>query len=209
MIKIQENIHYPIKIKISYENKIYETTVYSTINISQLRQKIFAKLNLDDSYILSYKNKIISKKDSYDLSFLFENDPNPLLFINDKNTILPSIKPNSSITITTNIPQQKILNILNLFFQSKYLPFNASIKSIAKGVYAIKFSKSSLANEFLNYFNKKMYKKIYINRNKSLTLEVSNSTDLNKIPKIRIGQDNKNILPLIRTNKSTINVVMQ
>ena len=39
MIKIKENIHYPIKI--SYENKIYETTVYSTINISQLRQKIF------------------------------------------------------------------------------------------------------------------------------------------------------------------------
>ena len=128
MLNLKENNNNQIKLKISHENKIYETSEYSTINGSQLRQIIFAKLNLDDSYILSYKNKKISKDDSNNLSILFEGDANPLLFINDKNTILPSIKSSSSITITTNMPQQKLLNILNLFFQSKYLPFKASIK---------------------------------------------------------------------------------
>ena len=128
MLNLKENNNNQIKLKISHENKIYETSEYSTINDSQLRQIIFAKLNLDDSYILSYKNKKISKDDSNNLSILFEGDANPLLFINDKNTILPSIKSSSSITITTNMPQQKLLNILNLFFQSKYLPFKASIK---------------------------------------------------------------------------------
>ena len=205
MLNIKENIPNRIKIKVSHDNKIYETSEYSTINASQLRKIIFDKLNLDDSFILSYKNKKILKDDSQQLSILFENDANPLLFINDKNTILPSIRPSPSITITTNMPQQKILNILNLFFQSKYLSFNASIKSPKKGVYTIKFNKSSLANEFLNYFNKKMYKKInIIKNNKKLTLGDSNSNNYKKIPKICIDHHDNNYLPFIRSNNNNI-----
>ena len=72
-----------------------------------------------------------------------------------------------------------------------------------KGIYAIKFSKTNLADEFLNYFNKKLYKKINIIRNKSLTLGDTNSKNYKKIPKICIDHDN-NYLPLISSNNSTV-----
>ena len=201
MMNIQKNIPNPIKIKINYENKIYETSEYLSTNASELRQKVFSKLNIDDSHILSYKNKKISREDSSDLSILFDKDQNPLLFVNDKYTILPSIKPSSSITINTNIPQQKLLNILNLFFQSKYLPFNASIKSPMKGTYTIKFSKPNLAKEFLNYYNEKLYKKINSLKNISLSLRTKNSTSIKKIPKISIKNNNK-IFPSIKINNN-------
>ena len=95
----QENNPNSMKIKISYNNEINEIIVNLKINTAQLKEIIFTKFNLDNSYILTYKNQKITKNDSQALSILFKNDANPLLFINDKNTILPSIKPNSSITI--------------------------------------------------------------------------------------------------------------
>lgn len=200
----QENNPNSMKIKISYNNEINEIIVNLKINTAQLKEIIFTKFNLDNSYILTYKNQKITKNDSQALSILFKNDANPLLFINDKNTILPSIKPNSSITLNTNMDQKKLLNIINLFFQSKYLPLNASIKSPMKGVYNIKFSKPNLASDFLNYYNKRMYKSINMNKNKYLTLE-NNKTNNNLIRIPNICSVNKK-LPVIKKKIKIKNV---
>ena len=191
----QEDKKNSIKIKLNYNNNIYEMETKTIISASELRKNIFSKLNIDDSFILSYKNQKI-RNDSIPLLILFKDDKNPLLFINDNNTILPIIKQNISINIKTNIPQKSLLNILNLFFQSKYLPFNASINTSMKGVYNIKFNKPYLASEFLKFYNNKVFKKYKneisidkvnnnkINRcsNKSecLTSEVNKSNSYNK-----------------------------
>jgi hypothetical protein len=188
------------------------------ISASELRKNIFSKFNINDSYILTYKNKKIIKNDSIPLSILFKDDNNPLLFINDNNTILPTINPKSSITINTNISQKNLLNIINSFFQSKYLPFNASINTPMKGIYNIKFTKPYLASEFLKYYNSKLYKNN--KQNQSLS-EISNKIDkennkkefltveVNKIndykiysPKIS-GSYNKLPFPKIKNSKKT------
>ena len=202
LLNSQENIDNSIIIKLCYNNNNYEVETSTKINASKLRQNIFSKYKINDSYILSYKNKIILKTDSTPLSILFKNDSNPLLFINDNNTILPSIKQNCSITINSKIPQQVLLNILNLFFQSKYLPLNANIKSPSKGIYIIKFSKPILATEFLNYFNKKLYKNKIINKNNILTIDV-NKNKKKVIPKISSSMNQLPILKEKINKKST------
>ena len=167
----QEKNHNSIIIKVNYNNNLYELETITTISASELRKNIFSKFNINDSYILTYKNKKIIKNDSIPLLILFKDDNNPLLFINDNNTILPTINQKSSITINTNISQKNLLNIINSFFQSKYLPFNVSINTTMKGIYNIKFTKPYLASEFLKYYNNKLYKNN--KQNQSIT-EISN-----------------------------------
>ena len=94
-----------ITVKVNYNNNLYELETTTTISASELRKNIFSKFNINDSYILTYKNKKIIKNDSIPLLILFKDDNNPLLFINDNNTILPIINQKSSITINTNISQ--------------------------------------------------------------------------------------------------------
>ena len=163
-----------ITIKVNYNNNLYELETTTTISASELRKNIFSKFNINDSYILTYKNKKIIKNDSIPLLILFKDDNNPLLFMNDNNTILPIINQKSSITINTNISQKNLLNIINSFFQSKYLPFNANINNPMKGIYNIKFTKPYLASEFLKYYNNKLYKNN--KKNQSLT-EINNKID--------------------------------
>ena len=192
----QENNPNSLKIKISYNNENYEFLIMRNINASQLRKNIFSKYNINNSYILSYRNIKIKENDSTPILTLFKNDPNPLLFINDNNTILPSLKQSSSITINSNMPQQNLLNILNFFFQSKHLPLNASIKTPMMGIYSIKFNKPYLAQEFLDYYSKRLYKNNNYNNNKVLTLRKNkNNNKKSYLPKI---SGNKKEIPIVK-----------
>ena len=146
-----------IILKLSFQNKIYEIPAEKDITAKELRQGIFANLKLNDSFVLTYKNHKITKNDFTPLNVLFNNDSNPLLFINDNNTILPNLKSTSTISLYSNLSQQKLLNIINLFFLSKNIPFNASIKNSAKGIYNIKFNNQQISSEFLNYYKRKLY----------------------------------------------------
>jgi hypothetical protein len=183
--------------KLSYNNEIYEIPVSLSLTSSQLRESLFSKFNLNNSHILTYKNSRITKNDELPLYILFKDDKNPFLFINDSNTILPSIKQNSSITIKTSIPQQKLLNILNSFFISKNYPFDANIKSPTKDVYIIKFNKPVLAHDFLNYYNKKTFKKID-NKKKYFIAKTDNIKKVNSRYLSKKLMGNNNSLPYIR-----------
>jgi len=193
-----------IMAKLSYNNELYEIPVSLSLTSSQLRESLFSKFNLNNSHILTYKNSRFTKNDELPLYILFKDDKNPFLFINDCNIILPSIKQNSSITIKSSIPQQKLLNILNSFFLSKNYPFDANIKSPSKDVYIIKFNKPALAHDFLNYYNKKTFKKIggkkkYFN---AKTDGIKNDSS-GYVSKLLMG--NNNNLPYIKakTNNKT------
>ena len=116
----------------------------------------FSKFNLDDSYILTYKNQRLSKNDFSFAYMIFKNDSNPLLFINDNNTILPNLKSSKTITLKSNLSQGKLLNIINSFFISKNIPFNASINHSTKGMYNIKFNNPQVSSNFLKYYHNKI-----------------------------------------------------
>ena len=152
-----ENINVPITIKLSYKNQLYEIPTQKDIKINELREDIFSKLNLNDSFILTYKNQKILKNDLTPLEIFFKDDINPLLFINDCNTILPNLKASNTIKLNSNLSQQKLLNIINLFFVSKNIPFNASIKNSGKGIYDIKFNNSQLSSNFLTFYHNKLH----------------------------------------------------
>ena len=197
-ISTNNNNNSTIKIKLNYNNSVYDIPISTEINSKALREYIFSKFNLDNNYKLLYKCKIINDKESVPLKILFKNDSNPILFINDNNTILPSIKPSSTITIATNLPQQRILNLLNSFFQSKYLQLDAFIRIPMKGVYNIKFSKPYLAKEFLNYYNNKLYRKVNYDNTKLITVNCNTPKNINFLKNIPIEKkptsNNENIL---------------
>ena len=147
-----------ITIKLSYNNQLYEISTQKDIKINELRKNLFCKFNLNDSFIITYKNQKILKNDFTPLELFLKDDINPILFINDSNTILPNLKTSNTITLSSNLSQQKLLNIINLFFISKNIPFNASIKNTAKGIYDIKFNNSQLSSNFLIFYQNKLGK---------------------------------------------------
>ena len=190
-----EDIQKSLMIRLSYNNQIYEISADVNTKANELRKHIFSQFNLNNSFILTYKNKKILKNDLTPLNILFNDDFNPLLFINDNNTILPTIKSSNIITLNSNLSQQKLLNIINIFFISKNIPFNASIKNSAKGVYNIKFNNSQISSDFLKFYRRKTQKNIHkFERNLSLITE----KNINNKPMII----NKSInLPLIKERK--------
>ena len=158
MLKLKNGKNLELILKLNYNNQLYEIPVEKDIKVNELRQGIFSELNLNNSFILTYKNQKIGKNDLTPLYILFKDDQNPLLFINDSNTILPNVKSNNTITLNSKLSQQNLLNIINSFFISKNIPFNASIKNIAKGIYNIKFNNSQLSSEFMKYYQLKIHK---------------------------------------------------
>lgn len=181
-----------IIIKVNYKNQIYGIPADKEVKANELRKNIFSSLNLKNSFILTYKNQKITNNDNTPLNILFKNDLNPLLFINDNNTILPNAKSSNIISLNSNLTQQKLLSIINLFFISKNIPFNASIKNSAKGVYNIKFMNSQLASEFLKYYKKTLHKF----RNKSQKFLSIFTEKNNRNQPIRINKSLK--LPFIK-----------
>ena len=94
-----EDIQKSLMIRLSYNNQIYEISADVNTKANELRKHIFSQFNLNNSFILTYKNKKILKNDLTPLNILFNDDFNPLLFINDNNTILPTIKSSNIITL--------------------------------------------------------------------------------------------------------------
>ena len=139
---------------------------------------------MNNFYILTYKNQRISRNDFTPAYIMFNNDLNPILFINDNNTILPNLRTSNTITLSSNLSQGKILNIINSFFITKNIPFNASIKNSAKGIYNIKFNNSQLSSNFLKYYQNKIH-------NKPKYYNLKTERDI----------DNKSISSIIRINK--------
>ena len=181
-----------IIIKLSYNNQFYEIPAEKNIKANELKQDIFSKLKLNNSYILTYKNQKIKKNDFTPLHILFKYDPSPLLFINDNKTILPNVKSSNIISLNSNLSQQTLLNIINSFFISKNLPFNASIRNSAKGVYNLKFNNPQISSDFLKFYRNKLGK----NDNKPKKFfRLITERSLNNNP-IRINKSLK--LPLIK-----------
>lgn len=163
-------------LKININNKVDEIIVSNDFLISELRQTILDKYLLSPfNYTIFYKNKKLSINDFHRISYLFNDDQNPFLFIINNNILLSNSQADSSISFISNLNEKKIRELLDKFFEYKSIPFNANIKNNIKGVYRIKFNKPILAKEFIQFYNIINDKKIKIN----------NSTDNLKLPKIK------------------------
>ena len=192
MISYNDETKSQLTIKLNYKNEIYEISIEKNLRANKLREMIFSKFKLDDSYILTYKNQKISKNDFSFAYIIFKDDSNPLLFINDNNTILPNLKSSKTITLKSNLSQGKLLNIINSFFVSKNIPFNASINHSTKGMYNIKFNNSQVSSNFLKYYHNRIPKRSnYVNYQ---TEKGINNKSISNI--IRINKKVK--LPLIK-----------
>ena len=208
MISYNDETKSQLTIKLNYKNEIYEISIDKNLRANKLREMIFSKFNLDDSYILTYKNQRLSKNDFSFAYMIFKNDSNPLLFINDNNTILPNLKSSKTITLKSNLSQGKLLNIINSFFISKNIPFNASINHSTKGMYNIKFNNPQVSSNFLKYYHNKIQRSSnYANyqtekniNNKSISniIRINNQV---KLPPIKEKQK-----PINKTS-STSNIV--
>ena len=170
-------------VKININNKIDELTIYSDTLISELRQAILDKYLLSlFNYSLFYKNKKLTINDFHKVSYLFNDDLNPFLFIVNNKIISSDLHANSSIDFISNSNDKNINEMLSKFFEYKCLPFDANVKNNFKGKYKIKFSKPLLANEFIQFYNINNNKKYKYYNNK--------------------GTFNGKRLPIIKINKN-------
>lgn len=169
-------------VKININNKIDELSVSSDTLISELRQAILDKYLLSPfNYSIFFKNKKLSINDFHKVSYLFNEELNPFLFIVNNKIILPDLRINSSIDLISNANDQNINEILGKFFEYKCLPFNANVKNYIKGKYRIKFNKPLLANEFIQFYN-------ITNDKKSRLCNCKETLNTRKLPKIKFNK---------------------
>lgn len=141
-------------VKVNYNNNIYDVETEKSLNLFQLKQKIFNIFSLkSNSYSLSYNGIKLSKEyNPVPLFIIFKSNNSPLLFINDSKTILPTAKPNNSIFISTKITNRKLLELINDYFEYKLLKYNIRVTQPIKNLYKITFQNPSIASDFKKFF---------------------------------------------------------
>ena len=150
-----------ITIKIYFNNSVEDIIISSDATITELGKKICDKFLLSHfNYTISYKNKKLSMNDLKKVSYYFDHDPNPFLFIINNSILSPDCKQSRSVFLSTNLNEKGVKDLVNKFFEYKCLPFNAIIKLILEKKYRIRFTKPVLANEFIQFYKIMNSKKI-------------------------------------------------
>ena len=153
-----------ITIKIYFNNSVEDIIISSDATITELGKKICDKFLLSHfNYTISYKNKKLSMNDLKKVSYYFDHDPNPFLFIINNSILSPDCKQSRSVFLSTNLNEKGVKDLVNKFFEYKCLPFNAIIKLILEKKYRIRFTKPVLANEFIQFYKIMNSKKIMKN----------------------------------------------
>ena len=184
---MKDNNNMSFYIVIYYQNKEYQLLVKYSSTVSQLKKIITTYFKLNKTkFELYYKNFKLDSNDSRILSDLFEKDQKPILYIFDsKSDIMPDSKKQTYITLFTGIPEMKMYEIVEKFFEHKEMKNDANIKNNIKGMYIITFSKPSLCSDF---------KEFYDNYLRLENFEFQNKTDGN-----HIIRKHKLILPKIKS----------
>lgn len=150
-----------ITIKIYFNNSVEDIIISSDATITELGKKICDKFLLSHfNYTISYKNKKLSMNDLKKVSYYFDHDPNPFLFIINNSILSPDCKQSRSVFLSTNLNEKGVKDLVNKFFEYKCLPFNAIIKLLLEKKYRIRFTKPVLANEFIQFYKIMNSKKI-------------------------------------------------
>ena len=157
-------------IKIYIDNRVEEIKIPSDATITELGKLIYDKYLLSNfNYTILYRNKKLLMKDLKKVSYYFDKEPNPFIFIINNKLFSPDCKESCSIYLTTNLSEKTIKETVEKFFEYKSLPFNVNIKLLMEHRYRIRFTKPVLANEFLQFYHiinaKKLNNKIELGLN--------------------------------------------
>ena len=119
---LKSNKNYTIKTCI--DNKVDEINIPSDATITELGKLIYDKYLLSNfNYSIIYRNKKLMLKDVKKVSYYFDKEPNPFVFIINNKLLSPECK--ESFNIRLLMPQK----------------------------YRIRFTKPVLANEFIQFYN--------------------------------------------------------
>ena len=175
-LKLNKNYN----IKVFIEKRVEEIKIPIDATITELGKLIYDKYLLSNfNYTILYRNKKLLMKDVRKVSYFFDKEPNPFIFLINNKLLSPDCKESCSVFLTTNLNERSIKEIVEKFFEYKSLPFNVNIKLLMEHKYRIRFTKPVLANEFIQFYN------------------IFNSRKLNN--KIELGLN----LPKIKIKKST------
>ena len=177
-------------IKINYKNEDHELLVSFSSSVKELKKIIITYFKLNQTiYDIYYKNNKLNSNDTRPLSLLFEKDKKPHLYILDsKNDILKKSIQKTSLTLYTNMTEQKMNEIITKFFKYKELENNAELKNNIKGMYIINFPKASLCADFQEFYDN------------FLRLDEESNLPSPKKTKSTIETRGKLILPKINSN---------
>ena len=152
---MKDNNNINFYIVINHQDKEYQLLVNYSLTVSKLKKIIMTYFKFSKSqYEIYYKNLKLDNNDSRLLSLFFEKDTKPLLYIfNSKNDILPDSKKQTYLTLFTNIPDLKMNEIVEKFFEYKKMKNDAYIKISIKGMFIINFSKASLCSDFKEFYD--------------------------------------------------------
>ena len=149
---LKSNKNYTIKTCI--DNKVNEINIPSDATITELGKLIYDKYLLSNfNYSIIYRNKKLMLKDVKKVSYYFDKEPNPFVFIINNKLLSPECKESSSVFLTTNLSEKNIKELVEKFFEYKSLPFNVNIRLLMPQKYRIRFTKPVLANEFIQFYN--------------------------------------------------------
>ena len=183
-------------IKINFDKKVENIMISGDATTTELGILIYNKFLLNHlNYTIFYKNKKLGIDDLEKVSYYFEEDPNPFLFIINNKLLSPDCKQSRSVYLTSNLNEKSLKDLVGKFFELKSLPFSVNIKLLMGKKYRIRFTRPLLANEFIQFYNifneKKTYKKI----------------EPGLLPKLKFNKSSDIILEKNSREKSLSNVI--
>lgn len=194
-----------ITINVSFNQQNHTFTINHGISIAELKQMIFTHFQIDTmTYCLLYKSYKLSLEDKRPVFTILTKEKYPLFFVMKKSAVKKlkqKKQPLSVVTIRSKMPETKFLKLLNDFFKSKYIPFQAQIDNQTLGVYNVKFQNETIAQEFHEFFEMRLKSERLMNHLPILhsSSSASVNTSSSKISK----RTNKTYLPKINRSVSS------
>ena len=176
---MEKNLKYnnnKLSFKIFFNNKVDEIKISNDATVPEINKLIYNKYLLNHfNYSIMYHNKKLTLNDLNRVSYYFDKDPNPFLFIIDNRLISHNCDQSRSVFLTTNLTEKQIYELVSNFFEIIGIPFNVNIKLLKNNKYRIRFTRPIYANEFMQYYNILQVK------------EVKNKIEMGlRLPKIRL-----------------------
>ena len=193
--ELKSNKNYTIKMYI--DKKVEDIIISSDENMTELGRLIYNKFLISYlDYSIFYKNKKLVIDELKNVSYYFEGDPKPFIFIINNKLLSPNCNQSCSVFLSANLSEKSVKDLVGKFFEYKSLPFNVSIKLIMGKKYRIRFQRPVLANEFIQFYNIFNEKK----PNKSIELGL-------KLPRLYFNKSSDYVLEKNRREKSLRNVI--
>ena len=122
-------------IKLYFGNKVDEIIIPNDATIPELEKLIYDKYLLSHfNYSIFYRNKKLTMNDLNKISYYFDTDPNPFVFIIDNKLNSLDCNQSSSVFLTTNMNEKQVNELLSKFFDCGFFDILIKLKE-SFGIY--------------------------------------------------------------------------